>query len=97
MVAYAAAMKLSDWCEQNNAGPTDLALRINVTPQAAGRYILGKRVPTPEKTVEIRNLTGGKVSADDLVDANIEYREAVSMRTKKHRSGSKSTANRRQR
>jgi DNA-binding transcriptional regulator YdaS (Cro superfamily) len=97
MVAYAAAMKLSEWCEKNNAGPVDLAEWIDVTPQCASRYILGQRVPTPEKTVEIRSLTDGKVRADDLVDANIEYRGAVSMLSKKHRSGSKSTANRRQR
>ena len=83
-------MKLSDWCEKHNVGPSDLGRSINVARQAAARYILGQRVPTPEKIVEIRDLTKGKVGADDLVDANIEYRKVVSAR-------SKPKANRRQR
>ena len=63
-------MKLSEWLHKNNTSAADFAESIDLSVQAAYKYIGGERIPRPEIMKRISEVTLGAVTPNDFY--NIE-------------------------
>lgn len=66
-------MKLHDWMVGVAKTPEELARAIGVTGEAVRRYRSGARMPRPEITRRIHEVTGGAVTAQDLHEQRLEF------------------------
>lgn len=56
---------LSAWLAQAGVSVPDVAARLGVAPSTVYRWRDGVKVPRPEQTAALAELTGGAVTADD--------------------------------
>lgn len=59
-------MRLVKWMAKAGLRPDTLAPKIGVTPTAVYRYLDGSRIPDPPIMAKIREVSGGRVTADDF-------------------------------
>lgn len=65
-------MDLRTYLTERNITPSAFAREVGVTPQAMHRYVNGQRWPRGDKARRIEELTGGEVSASDLLPKKTE-------------------------
>ena len=66
-------MRLQDWLTEKKWTAADLAAALNTTPQAAGRYLSGQRMPTALTLEQIIKVTDGAVTAQDMHEQRMAY------------------------
>lgn len=62
-------MKLKEYLKENGIRQKQFAKLAGITELAVHRYIKGDRKPDCESLVKIKEATGGKVDAEDFVNA----------------------------
>lgn len=64
----AAPNALARWLADNHVTPKAFAEKIGVSGEAVRLYLLGRRMPRPEKMKDIIEATKGDVTANDFVE-----------------------------
>lgn len=65
-------MTLQTYLKKHGISIRQFADLIGVRRESARRYAAGERVPRPTVMRRIRDVTGGKVTADSFVDSNVD-------------------------
>jgi len=60
-------MKLIDFLSEQGISQADFAGSIGVSPATVSRYITGDRAPSSIRVRKIKEVTNGRVTADDLL------------------------------
>lgn len=70
-------MKLETYLRQNGVSHAAFAEQIGTSQAAVSRYASGARIPRPAQMARIASATGGAVSANDFMMADLSEGEAA--------------------
>ncbi len=70
-------MRLKEWLEDEGLLRVEFAAQVGVHPITMTRWVTGAWVPSSEYIERIAELTGGKVTANDLMEQWAERRRGT--------------------